>query len=377
MLAQNVRANRLDFSNTAFMPESVKHKLVRNKLEYDDVLMTRSGANFGDTAVYKGQPDTIYACADVLIIRSEKVPGGYLSTYLNTKIGRALLTRGAYGMAQPHIAPNYLYTMTLPRFGESFENGIDQLVIKSNESKKLAKSLYAEAEALLLHELGLDNLDLSAQKSYVANFSETVESDRFDAEYFQTKYKRLVNYLSTRYLTKSLKHLGQVTKGRSVEYYDSGIPVIRSGDLNDLDNLEEIKYTDPNQQYFLLQNGDICISSIGFGSIGKIQIFNKEGKYATVSEVTVIRQKEINSYYLQIFLQSLAGQLQIERYITGATGQLHLYPRDVEKIIVPIIPQEKQRQFEVFVMRSLQAKKQAKDLLEQAKQQVEQIILGG
>jgi hypothetical protein len=36
------------------MPTDVKESIARNKLLPDDVVMTRSGANFGDTAVYKG-----------------------------------------------------------------------------------------------------------------------------------------------------------------------------------------------------------------------------------------------------------------------------------------------------------------------------------
>jgi len=108
LLAQNIRTNYLDFSNTVYMPTDVKESIARNKLLPDDVVMTRSGANFGDTAVYKGFPVEIYACADCLIIRPQGISGGYLSTYFNTEIGKSLLARGAYGMAQPHIAPNYL-----------------------------------------------------------------------------------------------------------------------------------------------------------------------------------------------------------------------------------------------------------------------------
>jgi len=142
LLAQNIRYNRLDFSTVVYMPLSVVNQISRNKLSVDDVVMTRSGANFGDAAVYKGVPSEIYACADCLIIRPRDIPGGYLSTYLNTKIGRALLTRGAYGMAQPHIAPNYLYTMRLPRFGDDFEQEIDKLVVQAYELEGHSKTLY-------------------------------------------------------------------------------------------------------------------------------------------------------------------------------------------------------------------------------------------
>jgi restriction endonuclease S subunit len=108
-----------------------------------------------------------------------------------------------------------------------------------------------------------------------------------------------------------------------------------------------------------------------------VQVFDRQDRlYATVSEVTVIRQSRVNPYYLQFFLQSLAGQLQIERWITGATGQLHLYPRDVEKIIVPILPAAQQLEFEETATKARRIKQEAKQLLEDAKQRVEQMILG-
>ena len=99
LLAQNIRANRLDFSHKAFMASDMAHELRRNLLQENDVVMTRSGANYGDTAVYKGTPTEIYACADVLILRPYDMPGGYLSTFFNTEMGRAILDRGAYGAA--------------------------------------------------------------------------------------------------------------------------------------------------------------------------------------------------------------------------------------------------------------------------------------
>ncbi len=120
----------------------------------------------------------------------------------------------------------------------------------------------------------------------------------------------------------------------------------------------------------------MLISSIGFGSIGKVQAFDKSYKCATVSEVTIIRDHPFQSYYLQVLLQSLVGQLQFDRYTSGATGQLHLYPQDVEKMLLPAIDFEIQEQVADLVSKSKDAKKEAKNLLEEAKRMVEEAVLG-
>jgi len=64
-------------------------------------------------------------------------------------------------------------------------------------------------------------------------------------------------------------------------------------------------------------------------------LFRNEGEFATVSEVTVVRVHDFSPATAAAFLAGHFGQAQIERYITGATGQLHLYPNDVDRILIP------------------------------------------
>jgi hypothetical protein len=115
----------------------------------------------------------------------------------------------------------------------------------------------------------------------------------------------------------------------------------------------------------------VLISSIGFGSIGKVQVFDKSGTYGTVSEVTVIRQKQVNPYFVASFLRSPYGQMQIERYITGATGQLHLYKRDVRKIFIPLVSDADQGTCEALALKAAAARSQARELIAEAKRGIE------
>jgi len=203
-----------------------------------------------------------------------------------------------------------------------------------------------------------------------------LRAGRLDAQYFQPKFEEVETFLARQFGVERIGQWGKVLKGQSTEYTDEGegTPVVRSGDLTDLDNESGFKTALPGQPLFLLRRGDVCISSIGFGSIGKVQVFDKPANHATVSEVTVIRQKRVNPYYLHFFLRSPFGQMQIERYITGATGQLHLYPKDVEKIYVPLAPEDLQDKLEAMTHESRSARHNAKRLLERAKRAVELAI---
>ena len=71
LLAQNIRDNFLDFSVEVFMPYEVEQSLLRNRLKIGDLVLTRSGANYGQCAVYLGIPSKIFACADDLVIAFE------------------------------------------------------------------------------------------------------------------------------------------------------------------------------------------------------------------------------------------------------------------------------------------------------------------
>ncbi len=193
---------------------------------------------------------------------------------------------------------------------------------------------------------------------------------RLDAQFHRPKFKELQAVHEGRFELQFLH--GAVLKGRTVLYSDTGtVPIIRSGDLIDIDDEAKLLRADVSEPIFFLKKGDVLISSIGFGSIGKVQVFDKEGSYGTVSEVTVVRQRKLNPFYLAAYLRSEVGQLQINRYITGATGQLHLSPRDVEKFFVPILPTDKQVEFERIYNSARQLKVSSGQLLDAAKRAVE------
>jgi prepilin-type processing-associated H-X9-DG protein len=374
----NIREEEFSSTRQQFVTKDFHDQKQRGQVYKGDILITSTGVGTLGRVAYNHGSNLLFADGHITIVRGiDGFNPLFVATFLQSRVGKSLIERRQRGSSgQIEIYPTDIASIPVPELPRTSQEEIASKSLEAWRKHQQSKVLYAEVEAALLKELDLDTLDLSTKTTYTAMFSETLEANRLDAEHFQSKYLKVVKYLSANWPTEKIGRLGEVLKGRSTgSYADTGIPVIRSGDLNDLDDLSSLKYASPSKQLFYLQQGDVCISSIGFGSIGKVQVFDKLGAFATVSEVTVVRQKRVNPYYLQIFLQSPAGQLQIERWITGATGQLHLYPKDVEKIVVSILPEEKQEEFEYMVMKSRQAKQEAKRILEEAKQRVEQLVL--
>jgi len=367
--------NRQEWVTTNFFQSNPRGQVYQH-----DILITSTGVGTLGRVAYNYESTPYFADGHITIVRDIRgIEPLFVATFLQSKIGLALIERRQRGSSgQIEIYPSDIAAIPIPLLQRTFQTEIAHQSQQSRNLIQSSKGLYDQAEQLLLHILGLDQLEISTKTAYTAMFGEAVAANRLDAEYFQPKYRTIIEHLSHNFHADQIGQWGSVLKGRSVKYLDfgTGIPVIRSGDLTDLDHANDLKQAAPNQVFFPLQKGDICISSIGFGSIGKVQVFDNEGVYTTVSEVTVVRQKRVNPYYLQIFLQSVAGQQQIERWITGATGQLHLYPSHVKCIVVPILSTELQTEIERLVMESRKAKREATQLLEVAKQRVEQMILG-
>lgn len=199
--------------------------------------------------------------------------------------------------------------------------------------------------------------------------SELEGAMRLDAEYYQPKYRNAVNAVQKYGSFCKLGEIGKILRGKNPKAYkDSGIPVIRAIDLRDLTKTEDFLYADPEEELFLLRQGDILISSIGEGSIGKVQVFQDAAKCATVSEVSVIRTISYNPYALATFLRTSYGYLQLERRITGSTGQLHLYPKDIATLIVSLLSASAQRTIEQINIESDRESRRSKALYLQAEQ---------
>ncbi|MEJ7681516.1 MAG: restriction endonuclease subunit S [Segetibacter sp.] len=145
-----------------------------------------------------------------------------------------------------------------------------------------------------------------------------------------------------------------MTRGTTPKVYgDYDITVIRSGDLNGRWlNKDSLLKTKNNKEIFFLNKNDVLISSIGFGSIGKIDIFYSEENYSTVSEVTVLRKLKVNPFYLSEYLKTKFGQAFIEKGITGATGQLHLNKGSIKELPIPIFSIQLENEIEEIVKRS-------------------------
>jgi restriction endonuclease S subunit len=369
----NIRNGLIDSNDIALITPKSHAAEGNTALKFGDIVLSKTAYA---AAAFVNLPDCNVS-QDTIALRLSsygrtQFKSGYIVAYLNSRYGLALMSRQFQGNVQEHLSLPDGQKILVPLFNDELQSVIDQAIRDAHEHLRIAHEGIGTSEVSLVAALGIGEWNPPEPLAYTRKASEVLAANRVDAEFHRPKVDALFCKLASTFNLRNLGELGVVENGQTVLYDENGtIPIIRSGDLSDIDDDSRFLRTDSSTPIFKLKRGDVLVSSIGFGSIGKIQVFDKAGTYGTVSEVTVIRQNEMNPYYLASFLRSRFGQMQIDRYITGATGQLHLYKRDVRKFFLPEIPDHEQKRFELLAREAFEARAQARTSLEKAKRAVE------
>jgi restriction endonuclease S subunit len=382
LLTQNISPEiyTLQFEEKRFIRNEDAQRIPQNRLLIGDVVMTRTGANYGDAAVYLGEPDELFASAHILIIRPQNTTGEFLSTFLNSKIGMALVRRGVYGTSQPEISPEYLKTIPIPQSDVKIITIINENVRLAHQKLKDAKSLHLQAENLFLKELGLKEFKPKEDLAYVANLSDVKSAHRVDSEYFQPKYERVIEKIK-KYNIRLLGDLVTMKKGfepGSEEYQDDGKLFIRVSSISKLGIIDKDQKYLSDELYQELRSGfepkagEILLTKDATPGIAYVL---KEPLNGIISSgIMRLKIKEdIEAEYLALCINSVIGQMQIERD-AGGSIIAHWKPEQIKNLQLPILPKPIQQKIADLVRQSHEARKKAKELLEEAKKMVEDMI---
>lgn len=314
--------------------------MVRSHLKRGDVLLSIVGT-IGSTALVDTDEPATCSCK-LAILRPKSISSAYLATYLASSFGQRRIEQLTRGALQRGLILEDADQILIPRIGD-VEGVIDRLILQSRLARDNSRDALAEAEDLLLDALGLQGWAAPEPLTYSRSAADISVAGRLDAQFHAPAVATLREELASRFDLAVLGNLGEVTNGRAVQYDPGGnVPIIRSGDVGKNRPFGDLLRASKSEPIFYLRKGDVLISSIGFGSIGRVEPVITDDELGTVSEVSVVRQSALDPHYVTAFLRSIAGQRQLDRLITGATGQLHLYPRDIRGVFIPMVPEELQ-----------------------------------
>jgi hypothetical protein len=260
----------------------------------------------------------------------------FLQAYLNSKYGRHQIWRHSRQTEQVNLNCREVERILVPVFAQADQEEVAGLVQQAIKIRSEAKSLYAEAEALLLAELGLDDLNLSHQPTYTRSSSQAWAAGRLDAEYFQPKYVGALRVLTeSRY--EVLGRVAELKKGIQARSKGGDIPY---ASIKDIENfvVETEEFTSSNQVVFA-DPGTIVLAITG-ATIGKVATNATTGRIAISGDLVAIRPHKLSPHYLLIVLASPMIQELCEQSTTGATNG-HLAISAVAQFPIPILPEAK------------------------------------
>ncbi len=305
----------------------------------------------------------------------------FLLIYLLTSEIQNILHWSQTGTQHPRFDEDVLFNLPLLDFSE-FINDITEKVNVSIILFEDSKLLYSQAEQILLEELGLKNLDLKDDLFYTTTLKEVKDNNRMDTYFFMPKFDIGLSKLKGKYKLKSVLELSRdVTTGQYCnEYIDrkSGIPYIRGTDISNATiNEDNLMYVDnpKNNGSKKAKEGDVVTTRVG--TIGLVARIPRELEGCIISDnlirIRLPKKSEISSYYLTMYLNSPFGKDLMISYSRGSVQQ-RLNQETLKEIPIPIVSNSLQVKMERFLVESWRKRKEAKQLLEQAKYKVEEMI---
>ncbi|MBR7060044.1 MAG: restriction endonuclease subunit S [Neisseriaceae bacterium] len=193
------------------------------------------------------------------------------------------------------------------------------------------------------------------------------DSKRIDSEFFKKEYLNFKNLLIN-IQSEYLKNIAKFNKRYPQPTYDenSNIKVINSQYIRN----EFIDYENAKTGYGkIVPREAVLVNSTGVGTLGRVNINLLNFDFSLDNHINVIvvdKRIDILPCFLMIFLQTKFGQFQIEKYHSGSSGQIEIYPKDFDNFLIPLFPLEFQQQIEQMVRESHACLEQSKDLYREA-----------
>ncbi len=373
---------KTDVENWLRLSQKEYAKFGSKRIKNMDVLMTMTGdpPDVGKCYLISVDGNETLAFNQRVAKLSAKNSPLYLFVYLNTNFGRLQAERNALGIRQRNLSIKDVRNTIVAMPSEDKQKQVTNLISDYLQRVTKSKSVYQEAENLLLEELGFKDFQIDDDVSFVVNLSDVQSANRIDAEYFQPKYERLLQQIRLKN-SKKLGDLVTIKKGfepGSEAYQEEGKIFIRVSSLskNGIEDKDQ-KYLDDGLYQILKKQyepdvGEILLTKDATPGVTYVLKEPIEG----IISGGILRLKskgDVDCEYLALCINSLVGQMQAQRD-AGGSIIAHWKPEQVKKLLIPVLSKTVQQKIAGLVRQSHEARKKSKALLEEAKRKVEEMI---
>lgn len=211
--------------------------------------------------------------------------------------------------------------------------------------------------------------------------------DRFDSEYYQPKFIKVFKALekSGYKLEKLGNIISDINYGTSekVIYQDSGVSFLRVTDVDDFYTIEPengkfISKQEANKlKQYAVEEGEIIISRTG--TLGSAVYIDKRLAGSIFGSYFIrvsFKPSKLKTIFVAVYLNSLFGKLQAERMASGGI-QTNLTIDAIKSFTIPVLDETTQKKICNLYFEALNERRKSKQLLEQAKTDIEKIVEKG
>ena len=302
-----------------------------------------------------------------------------LFAVLSSEFSRTQLERYAKGIRQRNLGNESLERLRIPILSNDIQSLIEDFIKSSFQSLSKSRSLYSEAEDILLSELGLQDWQPNNSPFNITQLKESfLASGRLDAEYYQPKYENYSKFIR-QYKGGSdiLANICSVNDKNFNPVDDSEYKYI---ELSNIGNSGEITGCTtsigaelPSRARRLVHTNDVIVSSIE-GSLQSVALVTDEYDKAICSTgFYVVNSKTINPETLLVLFKSEPVQNLLKQGCSG-TILTAIGRTEFQNLVMPKIRKEVQTEIADYVQKSMSLRTEAKQLLENAKLKVESEI---
>ncbi|MBU2523116.1 MAG: restriction endonuclease subunit S [Nanoarchaeota archaeon] len=353
----------------------------RKVVRENEIIISTVRPNRNAVAIITKELNNQICSTGFAVIKTEKINPWFLFAYLKTKYAINQLVRMTMASMYPAVSEDDIGSILVPISPSTFQQRIESYVKESYEKRKSADEKYKSAEELLNKTLGIEKLELKEEKIFETKFGEIDSSLRFDAEHYKPKYTQVKEFIiKSGYEVRKLK---EVVKISNKKIGPSKEPIklfnyIELANINpstgEIEEVSQIKgYEAPSRARMSVKAGDVLVSSL-LGSLDNIGFVPGELDSSVASTgFFVIRSDIFLPEFLFLLFRSNLMKLQLEEKTAGAI--MSAVPKTTfGDLLIPVIPQEKQKPISDLIKQSFSLRKEAKELLEKAKREIEEFI---
>jgi restriction endonuclease S subunit len=376
----DIKENNILLDNVKRIDEKLSATVLKKSLALEgQILLTIAGTIGNASVAYRLPKNSNSNQAIANITLNDDVSPFYVSTYLNSKYGKAQTGRLTISSVQPNLLLTQVKLIKVDIPSEVFQSAVEKAYKDYYLLVNQSAQTYKEAEQFFFKEINLEGYKGSNENISIRNFKDCLIEDRFDAEYWQPKYDEMIKRVSS-VSQKNLSEIVTVKKGvetGSEAYSEEGKLFVRVSDFS-IYGIDEGEKRISEELYEKLKEnykphkGEVLFTKDG--TIGISFALHEDVDVIVSGAFLRLKPKvKINTDYLALALNSSYCKSQIER-MSGGAIIAHLKPDSAMKIKIPMLSDKKQEDIALKVIEALRLRKEAKALLEKAKRAVEIFI---